>query len=352
MMKNMDLVARTLHKDEYDTWEKWIGQQSHISIYQSKRWIPILQDIFSYRAELVGLFGGGEICGGLFSYQVSDVLFGRKLVSIPHDASSGIVRAQNERGIQLIAEKLLEQGHADKVRHVEIRTPQKLPLESPYQCQQPFLLAELELTDTESLWSQLNRKTRNKVRQSERKGLTVRLASSWDEIHAFYRILLQNFISFGNPCLPRSYFMACFERFDQDTCRFLISYHDADIVGGILLLAHGDTVVYKIGAINSDSKHLRPFNLMIWEGIKWSASAGYKYFSFGSTDPVNTGLIRFKEGFGAQISPLYFYCAPVQKRPPDYSTLFSSKQVLRKLWRLLPLSVAGPLGGRLRRWYC
>jgi hypothetical protein len=244
-MKAMNLEVRTLQKGEYDTWEKWLGKQSHTSLYQSKRWIPILQDVFGYRAWFLGLFGAGEIYGGLSVYQVSDAFFGRKLVSIPHDASSGIVHAQNERGIQLIAEKLVEQGHEDKVRHVEIRTPQKLPLEPPYECQQPFLLAQLELADTQSLWKGLHQNTRNQVRQSERKGLTVRPASSLKEIHAFYRILLKNFQDFGNPCLPLSYFMTCFERFDQDTCRFLISYHETDIVGGILLLAYGDTVVFK-----------------------------------------------------------------------------------------------------------
>lgn len=352
MSNENDLQARILRDTEYGMWENWIYRQSHVSIYQSREWSTVLKKVFGYGMRYIGIFRQGVLCGGLPAYLVSDPFFGRKLVSVPHDAGSGFLCAEDSAGEKMIAGGLLDLGLAEKVRHIEIRTTQKLPLPSPFKCQQPLLLAELELHDIDILWKQMDAKTRNKIRQSEQKGVSVTKAVTLQEVCSFYEILLDNFQQFGNPCLPLSYFTCCLEHLGDVSCRFLTAYHEDALIAGILLLAAGDTVVYKIGAARAGSMHLRPYNILIWEGIRWARSKGYRYFSFGSTDPENHGLIRFKKGFGAEIFPLYFFCAPVLKKEPDYSGLFSSRTLARRVWRLMPKSIAGPLGGRLRRWYC
>lgn len=44
----------------------------------------------------------------------------------------------------------------------------------------------------------------------------------------------------------------------------------------------------------------RPANLLMWRSLNWARERGAETFDFGTSLANQTGLIRFKEGWGGQ----------------------------------------------------
>ncbi|MCJ7500798.1 GNAT family N-acetyltransferase, partial [bacterium] len=55
----------------------------------------------------------------------------------------------------------------------------------------------------------------------------------------------------------------------------------------------------KYGASDKKYQNLRANNLLMWEAIRTYSSQGARTFHFGRTEPENTGLLQFKNGWGA-----------------------------------------------------
>ena len=67
-----------------------------------------------------------------------------------------------------------------------------------------------------------------------------------------------------------------------------------------VFLHQGRQALYKFGASDYGFQHLRPNNLVMWEGIRQCAARGCGRLHFGRTSLANEGLRRFKLGFGAR----------------------------------------------------
>ena len=71
-------------------------------------------------------------------------------------------------------------------------------------------------------------------------------------------------------------------------------------VAAAIFFHQGRQALYKFGASDLGYQHLRPNNLVIWEGIRHCAARGCERLHFGRTALGHEGLRRFKLGFGAR----------------------------------------------------
>jgi lipid II:glycine glycyltransferase (peptidoglycan interpeptide bridge formation enzyme) len=88
-------------------------------------------------------------------------------------------------------------------------------------------------------------------------------------------------------------------------------------VAGAVFLTYNRTVVYKYGASDSQSWRVRPNHLLFWEAIRMACNAGYATFDFGRSDMGDTGLRRFKDGWGTHEVPLVY--ATLADRAPGHA---------------------------------
>jgi predicted N-acyltransferase len=128
-----------------------------------------------------------------------------------------------------------------------------------------------------------------------------------EQVLAFYRLHVETRRQQGVPVQPWRFFDLLGKRLLAEDLGFvLLAYHQEEVVAGMVLLGWGQTLIYKYGASLSDRLHLRPNDLLFYTALQYGVEHGYQVFDFGRTDLSNTGLRRFKSGWGAEEKPLTY----------------------------------------------
>jgi lipid II:glycine glycyltransferase (peptidoglycan interpeptide bridge formation enzyme) len=91
-----------------------------------------------------------------------------------------------------------------------------------------------------------------------------------------------------------------------DDVRLFAATHDGRMVAGMIVFVTGREALHaQYIASREDARHLCPVNAVIHHVMTWGGTRGRRYLNLGlSTEEagrkVNTGLVAFKEGFGAR----------------------------------------------------
>lgn len=192
--------------------------------------------------------------------------------------------------------------------------------------------------DTEAILARMKSKTRYNIRLAGRKGINVRQGNAAD-LPVFYRLLQatarrQGFHEYGLP-----YFERLQEIFGPSShFQLFVAEYEGRALSAALLIAFGDTVVYKKGGWSGEEGARHPNELLHWTAMKWARDAGYRYYDFdGINEIAARGLLngaaspavpvdsvtRFKLGYGGGVT----------LNPDPYEYIYN--QPLRYLYRRL-----------------
>lgn len=108
-----------------------------------------------------------------------------------------------------------------------------------------------------------------------------------------------------------------------------------EFVAAQIFLLCGNTLFYKFSTSRQDALHLKPNNMLMWEGIKFAKERGAQWIDLGSSGIEQEGLIWFKTHI----------CDKTQENdihhigfaPPGYK--FSQKRIFRAYTKLFTLPV-------------
>lgn len=89
--------------------------------------------------------------------------------------------------------------------------------------------------------------------------------------------------------------MKCF----GEALKFRIVLKGGRAIAGMLTLRYKDVLTYKYGASDADFNNLGGMHLLYWESIREAKNSGMRSFDLGRTDLDQTGLIVFKDRWGA-----------------------------------------------------
>jgi hypothetical protein len=81
---------------------------------------------------------------------------------------------------------------------------------------------------------------------------------------------------------------------------------DARPIASVLTLSHGRTLVYKYGCSDAAFHHLGSMPFLLWKVIDEAKALGMNELDLGRSDWDNTGLITFKDRWGAVRSNLTY----------------------------------------------
>src|SRR5580704_9708969 len=170
----------------------------------------------------------------------------------------------------------------------------------------------LDLAPTiEELRKNLDAKWRNKLTQSEKKGLKVVAGNGTEEYRTFCQMYDQmrkrktfettvDVEEFGRlqEDLPRTHRM-----------RVLICEQAGVPVAGLVASALGDSAIYLLGATSDDGLTAKGAYLLQWTLIRWLKENGIRWYDLGGIDPEgNPGVYTFKKGLSgtdvSQLTPL------------------------------------------------
>jgi len=196
----------------------------------------------------------------------------------------------------------------------------------PIHAVQPARTIILDITpDEATLLAQMKEKWRYNVRLAGRKGVTVRIAETIEDVQAWYRLLetTGERDQFGIHTL--SYYIQVWRTFTpRNQARLLLAEHDGQLLAGIFVSVFARQAIYLYGASSNEQRQLMPNYLLQWEAIRWAKSCGattYDFWGIPETDDENeamAGVYRFKSGWGGRVVQFlgnyeYVYCPLTMK---------------------------------------
>jgi FemAB-related protein (PEP-CTERM system-associated) len=209
------------------------------------------------------------------------------------------------------------------------------------------LVLRLE-SDAEEQWKRFDPKLRNQIRKGEKAGFAVRWGADLNA--RFHRVLLENLRDLGTPVRNAAYYRAAAEALG-DRAQILVLEHQGRPAGAMFLARLGDTVWDPwASSLRRFFAHC-PNQVLYWEAIRWAIAHGAKWFDMGRSQ-WDSGTFRFKRQWGAEPVPLYYqYVLGRARNAPTLESQQRTFDLATRVWRRLPLALAGPLGERVRRLF-
>jgi lipid II:glycine glycyltransferase (peptidoglycan interpeptide bridge formation enzyme) len=173
---------------------------------------------------------------------------------------------------------------------------------------QPLRTIVLDLEPTEEqLLAQMKEKWRYNIRLGMRKGVTVRVAESSEDVRSWYKLLQATGERDQFGLHDEAYYQLVWETFaPRDTLRLLLAEHDGMLLAGIFVAVLGRQAIYLYGASGNEQRQLMPNYVLQWEAIRWAKQRGVQLYDFwgipvtDSEDEAMSGVYRFKRGWGGR----------------------------------------------------
>jgi hypothetical protein len=157
----------------------------------------------------------------------------------------------------------------------------------------------------------LDVKWRNKLSQSEKKGLKVVAGNGTDEYRTFCRMYneMRQRKAFETTVDVEEFGRLQEDLPEQHRMRILICEQDGIPAAGIVVSAMGDAAIYLLGATSDNGLNAKGAYLLQWTMIRWLKENGIKWYDLGGIDPEgNPGVYSFKRGLSgvdvSQLTPL------------------------------------------------
>lgn len=159
--------------------------------------------------------------------------------------------------------------------------------------------------DYEEVASRFSASTRRLVRQSDECGLAVEVADSIEKVGEFYEMAVETVRRRGGMPKPRSLYDRIFtDLVAKGMGRYHLVRHGGEAVAGSLHFFREGVATNWLPVSRESAWPLRPNNFLLAAIFESLCASGYQEYNFGASPPDATGLIRFKEGWGARPRPV------------------------------------------------
>ncbi len=183
--------------------------------------------------------------------------------------------------------------------------------------------------DEEALWSSYKGSVRTDVRKARAADVTVRPAHTDGDIGAFYAIYRATMDRFGSAAKPRRLVA---DLVGSSIGVLFLAEREGVPIAGLLLLVFGKTATVWMAASQPEERRHAPNHLLYHTALTWAMARGHTRADFGASPPENTGLVKFKESFGATRAD--FGTVTKTVAPARAALWKASEPTLRRLYRL------------------
>jgi lipid II:glycine glycyltransferase (peptidoglycan interpeptide bridge formation enzyme) len=154
----------------------------------------------------------------------------------------------------------------------------------------------------ETVWETRYDRTQRKTQRSARdRGIEITEIGSSEELSVFHRLYEGTYGPKGSDVFPLDDLVFMFETLGPDVFRGYLAIHEGTPVAGTVSLFHPNVAVGFLQGSSPTPEHrsLRPVNLLIDESIQDAIRRGGRAYNLGVTPKDATGVVKFKESFGA-----------------------------------------------------
>jgi FemAB-related protein (PEP-CTERM system-associated) len=328
-------------------WDNYVTAHPQASGYHLIAWQRVIERVFGHRTlYLTAKDEREQIHGVLPLVFLTSALFGRFLVSLPFVNYGGVL-ADSPISRKVLLERAVGLAKELQAAHIELRHEQTTDMGWPHK--QHKVSMRLELPDDFSLlWKSFPAKLRSQIRRAEKEGMQFRIGGE-EILDDFYGVFSRNMRDLGTPIYGRNFFAEILTTFPVHSRVGVVYLQGQPIAAGFL---YGFRNILEIPWASSDRRYNRfaPNMLLYRSVLEYACQEGFRVFDFGRSTPAS-GTYRFKEQWGAQPVPLYWYYWLANGGPlPDLSPSNAKFRWAIYLWQRLPLAVSRYVGPRVVRF--
>lgn len=165
------------------------------------------------------------------------------------------------------------------------------------------------------------------------------------DLEQYHRLYRETMARLGSPQFPPSFFPTLKREFG-DAFRYWAATVDGDTVGGVVGLAHGDTLCLLSNAAVRDADHVSPNPLLYLSILSAACSGDRTVVDFGRTEP-GSGVDEFKSLFDGRVLPLVSFVTP--PRAVESASVSGYKRLAPVARLASPVITHPAVGPRLKR---
>lgn len=340
-------------------WTDFVANHPDALPYHHPAWFEVLRETFGYAPAALGCIDGtGRLSGVLPLLQKRSLLAGLHLSSLPHTPVAGpLANDDGSLRVLLAAAAGLVDGSRARWLQLKVTEPCLDGLTEGFSRDAWADTYVLDLPDDPEQLRFGNSRNHSRilwaVRRSARLGVTVREASSLEDLRRWYHLYSGTMRAHAAPPRPFRLFKSMWELLaPRQLFRLLLAERCAggrtDLLAGSIFLLHGRTIVYAFNGRDRAQLGFRPNDAINWHAITEACGSGFRRYDFGEVTRHNDGLVDFKEKWSAKPVKLYrcYYPAQreIQRGLHDESS--AVRAAAEWVWRRLPLPVTEGAG----RW--
>jgi CelD/BcsL family acetyltransferase involved in cellulose biosynthesis len=338
-------------------WEQFVANRPGALPYHHPGWSQALRETFHYSPSALGCADHtGRLTGILPLVEKRSLLTGPYLSSLPHTPAAGPL-ADDRESLQALLRAAVSRVDQSAARWLQVRTqdPSLDGLGEGFSRigWEPGCVLDLPGNPEHLRFASSRDRsaTMRAVRKASRSGVTVREASSLDDVARWYKLYLFTMRAHAAPARPFRFFEKIWEILaPQGRLRLLLAERKAGgktrLLAGSVFLLHGHTVIYAFNGRDRSQLEFRPNDAIHWMAITEACGLGFLRYDFGEVTSSNDGLARYKAKWGARRVPSYRYNYP-RRRELERGVLKPGplRGITERAWPLVPLPVTEALGG-------
>jgi CelD/BcsL family acetyltransferase involved in cellulose biosynthesis len=298
-------------------WQELVESHPHASVFHSTNWLKALKTVYDYAPVVVTTCApGAPLTNGIAFCRIRSRLTGNRLVSLPFsDHCEPLFDHAEDLDTMLL--RLRQRVNEKRWKYVEIRPLSHEPGgRAGFSQMISYYFHSLDLRPrSEQLFRNFHKDcVQRKIRRAEREHLEYEAGASDALLEKFYHLLLMTRRRHGLPPQPLAWFRGLVANFGDDI-RIHVASKNGNAIASILTLTHKKSVVYKYGCSNVAFNNLGGTAFLFWQAIQQAKQQGYEEFELGRSDTGNTGLIAFKERWGASEKLISYWTYPRSHSP-------------------------------------
>jgi FemAB-related protein (PEP-CTERM system-associated) len=340
----MNLQIKVYSSESESAWDNYVGHHSDTTIFHRAGWKGLIERSMGYPGSYLMALENGQIVGIYPLFILSTRLFGTMGISLPFVNYGGIA-ADCLEVERLLTDEAETIGRAAGCSYIELR--QRYPLKSELPATDRKVVSVIPLQeDPERVFSRLHQNVRNKIRKTQKNGVTVQQGAEY--LSEFYRIYSRNLRDLGTPVLTRRFFEAVVETFPHNV-RVYLAIRYGKTIGAKVVLVDRDTCYFVWSATIREDLCYAPVHALNWKAIEDACSDGCKRIDFGRST-TESSHHNFKKYWGVESQTLpWVYQLLDCNQIPGLHKENQKFAAAIALWKRLPLFLSRILGPAIAR---
>ncbi len=329
-------------------WNDLVLASKNASFFHSSNWAQVLSDSYNYTPLFISLIHDSMLQILLPFMEVNSRLTGKRAVSLPFTDYCDPIITEYAKFDDLL-NILIDYGKKSGWMSFEFRTTITL-LSSACPPSSNYCGHSLDLSRTEEeIYTHLRDSTKRNINKALKEGVKISFDNSVNALKEFYRLNCITRREHGLPPQPYDFFKKVHEHvLSKDLGYIVLASHNGKNIAGAVYFYFGNRAYYKYGASDRTYHRFRANNLVMWEAIRYFLKKRCESLTFGRTELENRGLLQFKNGWGAQEYPIYYYKYDLRQNTFVKDTL-KLTGMHNKIFRKMPIPLLKMAGSILYR---